>query len=335
MSTPETEPALIVGAMEETKARELPDRSRIEFEFAPAGYLTADGAVRQRDHRAYYLTPAARTCSPCRGKGRLYDRSERGRRCELCRGTGNESRRARVPSVSSILDATLPKPGLPPWSEARGIEGAVQMVREGRLDPHDPELDAVAAVRGAKMGADRARDAAAERGLNVHACLEHYLRTGRPPNPADHPEEHRGYLRALTRWLLVRQPEPVAIEHLVCSREHGYAGRLDLRARVKDPLGGELLYTFDAKTQERGQIYPGAHVQVNLYERAARECGDEPADRLAVVVFAADGAFREMAADHPPALVDGVLGWYRLVKPVDSECEAQNRIEREARKAAA
>lgn len=331
MST-EADTALIHGAMEEVKTRDLPDGALIEFEFAPAGFLKRDGEVRLTDYRAYYLTPAARTCSPCRGGGRVFDRSERGRKCELCRGTGNESRRARLPSVTTVLDAIMPKPGLPPWAEARGIEGAVQAVRDGLLDPHDLERDPVAVVRGAKLGADRARDEAAERGLNVHAVLEAYMLTGAAPNPADHPVEHHGYIRALTRWLLVRDPQPVAVEHLVASVQDGYAGRLDLRARVKD-FGGELLYTFDAKTQERGQIYAGAHVQVSMYERAAVACGDEPADRLAVVVFAANGEFREMAADHSPSVVDQALAFYRAIKPIDSVCESQNRIEREARKA--
>ena len=56
---------------------------------------------------------------------------------------------------------------------------------------------------------------------------------------------------------------------------------------------------YDLKTQERCGIYESAHVQVKLYDRAARACGDEPADLLKVVVVAADGEYREMdcAAD--------------------------------------
>jgi len=326
------EPGLIHGALEEVKTRELPDGARIDFEYAPAGYLKKDGEVRQTDYRAYYLTPAARTCSPCGGDGKLYDRSERGRRCELCKGTGNESRRQRLVSVTTILSAILDKPGLPPWAEARGIEGVVQAIRDGKLDPYDETIDPVRVVRALKLGADAARDAAADRGLDVHACLERYMTTGQPPNPADHPPEHRGYVRALIRWLLARRPQPVAVEHLVANPAAGYAGRLDLRAWVEDPIAGRQLVTFDAKTQERGQIYPGAHVQVNMYEQAAIVSGDQPADALAVVVFAADGAFREAPADRAPGLVDAALAWYQAVKPIDSACEAQNRIEREARK---
>lgn len=342
MSTPEAqveveegpvEPGLIHGALEEVKTRELPDGSRIDFEFAPAGWLTHRGDIRQTDYRAYYGTPPAVTCTVCDGEGRDFRFSRRGRRCEKCRGTGNESRRQQLTSVTTILGAIMDKPGLPPWAEARGIEGVIQAIRDGRLDPYDETVDPVRLVRGLKLGADAARDAAADRGLNVHACLEQYMTTGTPPNPADHPPEHRGYVRALIRWLLAVRPQPVVVEHLVADPARGYAGRLDLRAWVEDPTHGRQLVTFDAKTQERGQIYPGAHVQVNMYEQAAVVCGDQPADRLAVVVFAADGAFREVEAVRSPGLVDSALAWYQAIKPIGSACEAQNRIEREARKA--
>lgn len=311
MSATATDPATTPGAMEHTKRRELPDGSLIEFEQAPAGWLTRSGEVRQKDWRAYYLT-----------------------------APGDESRRVRVPSVTTILDAICPKPGLPPWSEARGIEGAIEAVRRGEIprlgeaDAYHLDLDsgrAVAVVRKLRLGADRARDDAAERGLNVHACLEHYMLHGSPPNPADHPPAHRGYLQALTRWLLKAQPERdgAMVEELVASRTHGYAGRIDLRARLADGL----LYAIDAKTQERGGIYLAAHAQIGLYEDAAVECGDEPADRRLVVVFAANGEFREMCADHPREFLDAALVWMRHARPVDSECERHNRIEREARKA--
>lgn len=337
-------PALseVPGALEEQKSRELPDGTLIEFESAPAGWLTRDGSVRQKDHRAYYLTVPAGDCSTCEGTGRRFDQSSRGRRCEICRGTGSLARRVRVPSVSTILDAICPKPGLPIWSEARGVEGAIEAVRRGEVprlgevDAYHLDLDvtkAIETVRRLKLGADRARDEAADRGLNVHACLEHYMRTGSPPNPADHPVRHRGYLQALTRWLLKAQPERdgAMVEELVASRTRGYAGRIDLRARLADGL----LYAIDGKTQERAAIYLAAHTQINLYEDAAVECGDEPADRKLVVVFADDGEFREMCADHPPAFVQAALDWMRYARPIDAECERHNAIEREARKAVA
>jgi hypothetical protein len=328
----------VPGALEDVKSRELPDGTLIEFESAPAGWTTQNGRRREKDHRAYYLTIPRPNCELCEGTGRRFDQSSRGRQCEICAGTGSLTKRIRVPSVSTILDAICPKPGLPIWSEARGIEGAIEAVRRGEVprlgeaDAYRLDLDATKAVevvRRLKLGADRARDDAADRGLNVHACLEHYMLTGSPPNPADHPEAHRGYLQALTRWLLKAQPERegAMVEELVASRMRGYAGRIDLRAKLADGL----LYAIDAKTQERGGIYLAAHAQINLYEDAAVECGDDPADRRLVVVFADNGEFREMCADQPPEFTEAALAWMQFARPVDAECERHNRIEREAR----
>jgi hypothetical protein len=323
-----------LGALLEHRTRTLPDGALIEFEAAPAGWLMLSGERRRKDHRAYYYTPAERPCGECEA-GRIQGkRAGTTKQCPTCKGTGSGAKRVRLPSVTTLLDAICPKPGIPPWSEARGIEGAVEAVKRGLINPDDPYSadEAVGIVRGNRLGADRARDTAAERGLNVHACLEHYMRTGHPPDPADHPPEHWGYLQAMTRWLLDVDPGPegASIEQLVAHPELGYAGRLDLRARC-----GGLLITFDAKTQERGGIYLGAHLQVNLYERGEVFCGGEPADLLKVVVFAANGEYREMAADHRPELIEAALSFYREAKPVDSLCASHNRAEYMARKDAA
>lgn len=288
------DPSMIPGGLEVSDRREHPLGS-IEFEYAPVGYLTKDGKVRQKDWRAYYWTPT-------------------------------DGKRARMPSVSTVLDCILPKPGLPPWSEARGIEGAVEAARLGALDGIEA-ADAVGVVRSMKLGADRARDDAAERGVNVHDLLREFMQTGTAPTFADHPEAHHGYIRALSRWLLTTDLEPEVIEEMVCSPEDGYAGRTDLVAK-----GDGFRIRFDAKTQERGAIYESAHVQVKLYDRAAVAMGDPPADLLKVVVFAENGEFREMTCMCDDATADHALAWWRSLKGISSACESANRIEREARR---
>lgn len=294
-----TDPALIPGGIEHYLHRELPDGGLIEFEQAPYGWLTKAGEPRRKPWRAYFYTPAG-------------------------------GKRTRYPSTTTLLDSICPKDGLPHWSEARGIEGAVAAMHQGLITPSTLPADAVGVVRSNRLGAEAIRDMAAGRGLNVHDCLEQYMTSGRAPKLSEHHRDHHGYITALTKWLLHAKPEPLAVEQLVCSPEDGYAGRLDLRARI-----GGLLTTVDLKTQERAGIYRGAHLQVGMYERAAVRCGDEPASRCIVVVVAADGEFREMEATHAPELVDSALAFYRAVKPVDSVCESANRSERNARKVAA
>jgi hypothetical protein len=315
----------------EYKTRTLPDGALIEFETAPAGGIMPNGEIRRRDYRAYYYTPAEHDCLGCAGTGRIPGkRPGTTKQCPPCSGTGFGAKRVRLPSVTTLLDAICPKPGLVPWAEARGIEGAIEAVKRGLIDPSDSEsvANAVETVRTAQLGADRARDDSTVRGLNVHACLEHYLRTGSPPNLKDHPREQWGYLQGLSRFLLKYNPEPegAMVEELVAHPELGYAGRLDFRARCNGPLIG-----WDAKTQERGCVYLGAHAQLNLYEQGAIRCGDEPADELRIVVFAADGNFYDPPANHGEAFTQAALAWVREGRPVDALCAAHNRARVEER----
>lgn len=327
---PELDQANVPGGLEVQLRREVPG-GIIEFESAPAGYLTADGERRRRDHRAYYWT-ASDDCAACCGTGRQPSEKRPAPatvKCKACNGVGTPKRTRKV-SVTTLLDAILPKPGLPPWSEARGIEGVIHAMRGGLIDASTDPADAVKIVREAKLGADREKKLAADRGLNVHALLEHYMLTGNAPDLCEHPVEHHGYVQGLCRWLLKNDPEPECVEQLVCDPVAGYAGRRDLVARIDGRRIG-----WDAKTQENAGIYTGAHVQLQMYERGAIACGDEPCDELRVVVFAADGGFREMLCEAMPRTVEVALEWYREVSPIDSLCEGHNRFEKEARKAAA
>jgi hypothetical protein len=278
------------------KERQVSD-GLIEFEHCPVGTLTKKGEPRKTDWRAYHWTPT-------------------------------DGKRERMVSVSTVLDAIMPKPGLVPWSEAAGARGVMRAIGLGEVDPLEDSPDtAVRKMRSLRLGADAARDEAADRGIDIHALLEAYARTGTAPNPADFPSDRHGYIRALTRWLLHADPEPVAIEELVCSPEDGYAGRMDLIARSR----GKLV-AFDAKTSAKGQVFPGAHAQLRLYVKAHVRCGGEIPDESRIVAFAADGQFREM--DCASIDIGKALQWYSALKPVNSACEAQNRVEREARKAA-
>ncbi len=290
--------ALAPGAMERTIERDVPDVGTIMFEETPAGWLKKDGERRERPWRAYYFTPAGASIDE----------------------------RTRLPSTTTLLDAICPKGGIPFWSEARGVEGAVEAVRRGLIGPDTTFEQAVEIVREYKLGAEAAKRKAAERGLNVHALLEAYMLTGAAPKLRDHPEHHRGYIQGLVRWLLTVDPEPEAVEQLVVHPEDGYAGRLDLRAQID-----KHLVTVDLKTQENGGIYASAHWQVGLYERAAVRCGDKPADCRMVVVVAANGEFRQMDADHDDDYLDAALAYYRASRPIESACESANRAEKKAR----
>lgn len=322
--------SLVPGAFEEELDRQLDGGGLIEFAEAPAGWLTRDGLPRLTDYRAYHFTPPATTCERCSGGGRLFDKSARGRKCPPCDGTGNPSRRTRYRSVTTILGEICPKDGLAPWYEQRGIEGVIAAIRAGQLDPFDESIDVVEWIRRRGLGGDGARDEATTRGLNVHDMLETYMKTGRAPNLAEHPEPHRPFVRGLVGWLLEADPEPVLVEELVCSPADGYAGRMDLLCRIR----GELV-AVDLKTQKDCKIFESAHLQLAAYMRGHVVCGGDPPDRGIVVAVAADGAHREMPLLATQDDLDRALGYADALRPLSSRCDAANARETAARKAVA
>ena len=326
--------SLVPGAMEVVKERVLPGGWRVNFEFSPEGWLKKDGTKRQVDHRAYYLSTVG-DCLTCDGTGRAPSEKRPGGtiKCKACDGTGSPKRR-RVDSATTICGGILPKDGLPPWAERQGIIGALEALRLGLLHAGMSDEEAVKAVRSNKLGADSKRDQAATRGLNVHALLETFMTTGRPPNPAEHPETHRPFIQGLVRWLIKMQEfggiEPVAVEMLVADPERNYAGRLDLIARTAHGLT-----IIDAKTQQDGCIFEAAHVQCRLYAEAEERYGEHKFDHGMVVVFDGHGGFREMELSASSKLTTNALAYYADVKPLAAGCESMNRAIKQALKAAA
>lgn len=286
------DPSTVPGGMECKLRREV-FGGTIEYFEAEVGWLTQAGTPRQRAHRAYKWTP-------------------------------KEGDPKNLPSVSYICDQVCPKPGLAHYAEARGIEGTVIAMKAGLVYEESRAEDAIALVREHGLGAEAAKNRAATRGLNVHAINEHFLLTGEAPRPGDHPEHHRGYIRSWAKMVLALNPEPLAVEQLVVNGDDSYAGRLDLRARVRG-----VLELDDLKTQENGALYPQAHIQTALYERAAVWCGDEPAERLRAIVLPANGDWNEeqhsVIVNLKGWQVDAALAWWRAKRPIDSACESRNR----------
>lgn len=290
----------VPGAMEIEIVRELPDGGVVDFAEAPVGWLKKDGEPRKRAYRAYHYTPPA-------------------------------ARRGRLVSVTGMLDDCFPKPGVPPWSEAEGIKGAVRAATLGLIGPNTTPEEAVEIVRQHKLGAEETKREAAERGTDLHGIGEEYMRTGSVPRLSDVRPELRGYASAFSKFVLLHEPEPVAVEQLVVNPPEKYAGRVDLRAYIEGRR--DRLATIDYKSQTDGKSYESAIYQVNLYELGAVACGEPPADELYVAVFADDGKFRLVDARIEGWRVDAMLSHYRGRKPIAAACESANRVEREARKA--
>jgi len=178
----------------------------------------------------------------------------------------------RLPSVTTILDI-IAKPALGPWyakEERRYFETAMLEVlsRPGARDPEFVLAAVAEAVTGVKA-ADREKQKAAAIGTAVHAGIEWELRRqlGEDAGPAPHlPEVAAWAVESWKDWARSVTVGPVAIERTVYCLECGYAGTLDLYARVKG-----VLTVLDWKSGKA--IYPEAFLQNLAYRHAATHAG--------------------------------------------------------------
>ncbi|MDE2103211.1 MAG: zinc finger-like domain-containing protein [Patescibacteria group bacterium] len=298
-----------------TLTREIAGLGTILFEESPSW-------------RAYWWLPEG-NCLACDGNGREAGaRPNTTRKCKACDGAGTPKRQ-RMTSVTTLLNVIVPK-DLSWWGEARGIEGALAALRMGEINSDTPADRAVEVVRTLGLGAEAARDMRATSGVSIHSLLEAYMRTGDIPSVGDHRPEDQGYVRGLCRFILEHDPQPLpngaGIEELVCDPVAGYAGRRDLRCLIR-----ERRIAIDAKTQERGNVYGGAHLQLGLYERAGQLCGDEPSDEMWVLPLAADGSLPEpMPVKFDLSVLEAALTYWQVFKPIDDACAARNKARREA-----
>ena len=177
-----------------------------------------------------------------------------------------------LPSVTTILDV-LAKPGLGPWyaqEERRYFETAMLAVLSKPGAP-DPEyvLAAVAdAVSGLKA-ADREKQKAASIGTAVHAGIEWELRTrlGEDAGPQPFlPEAATWAIESWKDWARQVELEPIAVERTIYCEDCGYAGTMDLYARVKG-----IPTVLDWKSGKA--IYPEAFLQNVAYRHAAAGLG--------------------------------------------------------------
>jgi hypothetical protein len=152
------------------------------------------------------------------------------RRDYWLRAEGN-SRRTRLPSVTSILRATWPKPALLEW-----------YAREG-------------------AGVDSALEQASRRGKAVHHFVEVFMTTGDILPFSDFPDEYAPYLTAVARFLWEYDPKPLAVEQLVCHPELGYAGRLDLIAAMDGRADAVGLQVEHARQGLSRSAYPDARLR--------------------------------------------------------------------------
>jgi len=146
------------------------------------------------------------------------------------------------PSVTTILDIVA-KPALGPWyakEERRYFEAAMLDVlsKPGARDPEYVLAAVAEAVSGVKA-ADRAKQQAATIGTAMHAGIEWAVRTqlGEDAGPEPRlPDAAAWAVESWKDWAKSVALEPLGIERTVYCEVCGYAGTLDLYARVSGVL---------------------------------------------------------------------------------------------------
>jgi hypothetical protein len=187
----------------------------------------------------------------------------------------------QLPSVTTILEI-IAKPALGPWyakEERRYFETAMLEVlsEPGARDPEYVLAAVVEAVSGVKA-ADREKQKALTIGTAIHAGIEWQLRTrlgedaGREP---ELPEAAAWAVESWKDWARSVALEPLAIERTVYCDGCGYAGTLDLYARVRG-----IPTVLDWKSGKA--IYPEAFLQNVAYRHAAARLG-MPAEQGLIV----------------------------------------------------
>lgn len=224
-----------------------------------------------------------------------------------------------VPSVSTILDETLPKPALTWWGFRVGMAAVVQFCKLGKISwpglcsldfdevknntPSQPYylptdkrrrkprtlVEHLAILT--RLHPNAIRDDAGDRGTSIHEALVQ-LGMGIIPDvwgvDSPFPPEDRPAVAGLIRWYMDQEPEFVHQEQIVASKKHGYAGRFDLI--IRRPNG--KLAMVDLKTSK--SVYADSHFrQLKGYEIAWLENGGEPVDELVVLHVGHDGEYRE------------------------------------------
>jgi hypothetical protein len=145
-----------------------------------------------------------------------------------------------VPGVTTIL-GVLDKPAIPKWAAAQVAEYVADNpdgIEHLRAMGRGPMVNALKNLPWEK------RDTAAVRGTDVHGIAERIVHG----EEVDVPEHLVGYVESALAFMDDYGIEPVLVEACVGSREHKYAGKLDLIAKSKrHPLA-----IYDYKTTASG-----------------------------------------------------------------------------------
>lgn len=195
--------------------------------------------------------------------------------------TLRDARKVRAyPSVTNIL-GVLAKPGLDAWKQEQAILAALTLPRnEGESE------DAFARRVVTDMGEQVQR--AADLGTQIHAACEIYAQSKALPESPD----VRALFEPVREWFDAEVERIASVESVVAHHEWGYAGTVDLVAKLKSTGAWAAV---DFKTQRvkrdtKGAVKPTFYetwpLQLEAYRQAILHSGEgrQPADCVSIVI---------------------------------------------------
>jgi hypothetical protein len=197
---------------------------------------------------------------------------------------GNDVHR-KYPSVTTIL-SVISKPALVNWAAKVERDMVIDVsanlydaMNKGKQMPRTWWITTLETWIGKQRASTKILNKAGEIGSQCHALIEWTLKGELcyklGPSPEIGPEAQWAFSR-WQEWRQRVQLKPLAVEQVVWSDEHCYAGTLDLIAEVK----GELT-VIDWKSGK--SIYPEAYLQNAAYRRAVKEMGHGDAKKGLIV----------------------------------------------------
>jgi hypothetical protein len=172
-------------------------------------------------------------------------------------------------SVTKVLQV-IDKPALRHWV---GREVYLAMVKEPTLSEQEALSAPYAKTR-----------AGAERGSAVHSIVESWKTTGRQIDTI--PDTYRPYAEAFYNWIKDNEVELQEHEKTVVSKDHRFAGTLDLIVKKKQ----DGLWIIDVKTGK--DIYKEAHIQLSAYKHALNEDYGMDIKRCGVLLLQETGKYK-------------------------------------------
>jgi hypothetical protein len=213
------------------------------------------------------------------------------------------------PSVTNVLNI-LSKPGLDAWKIEQGILAALTLPR----NPGETDTDFAARV---VVDMDSHVEHAMDRGTEIHAAAEDFLRNGKVTDDAT----LKPLIEPFVAWAKENVLKVHSLEDVVVHKALGYAGRVDFVAEIKG-LGVTVVdlktqrVKLDKKGQPKPNFYESWPMQLAAYLIAIEHMGSfhQPAHIASLVLgseepVAAQFKVWEAPIDHFNAFRNALMLW--------------------------